>query len=124
MIANPATHHLGVAMPLAEAGVHLLIGKPIVDSGRGVSAMIDTCRARGISPMTGYNLRFLPSLQRFRGLLGEAVVGRVLSVRAEIGQYLASWRGLQGHRVGASAPWRRRAARVKPRAGLSAMAVR
>lgn len=92
VIANPASLHLDVALPLAQAGIHLLVEKPISSTTHGVSELIDVCRARGINLMTGYNLRFFPCLQRFRALLEENRVGRVLSVRAEIGQFLPSWR--------------------------------
>src|SRR3989344_6798525 len=91
-IANPVSHHLDVALPLAQAGVHLLVEKPISSTMQGVSELIVVCKTRGITLMTGYNLRFLPSLQRFRELLEEKRIGRVLSVRAEIGQFLPSWR--------------------------------
>jgi predicted dehydrogenase len=92
VIANPATHHLDVALPLAHAGVHLLIEKPIANSPRGVPELIETCQAKGSVLMTAYNLRFLPTLQRFRAFLGDDLIGRVLSVRAEVGQYLPDWR--------------------------------
>lgn len=103
VIANPATHHLDVALLLAQAGVHLLIEKPISNSTLGVTELIDVCRAKGITLMTGYNMRFLPSLQRFRELLEEKRVGRVFSVRAEVGQYLSSWRPSSDYRQTVSA---------------------
>jgi len=92
VIANPASHHLEVAIPLANAGVHLLVEKPVASAIGGVAELIDACRKQAVVLMTGYNLRFLPSLQRFRQMLGDRCVGRVLSVRAEIGQFLPSWR--------------------------------
>lgn len=92
VIANPASLHLEVAMQLARAGLHLLVEKPLSVSTNGVSELIGICRARGLTLMTAYNLRFSPSLQRFRELLQEQRVGSVLSVRAEVGQFLPSWR--------------------------------
>jgi predicted dehydrogenase len=103
VIAGPASHHLEVAAALARAGVHLLIEKPIADSSDGVSELIDACRARKITLMTGYNLRFLPSLQRFRELIEARRIGRVLSVRAEVGQFLPSWRPGTDYRSSVSA---------------------
>lgn len=103
VIANPARLHLNAALPLANAGVHLLVEKPISSTTQGVSELIDVCKAQGITLMTGYNLRFLPSLQRFRELLEEKRVGRVLSVRAEIGQFLPSWRPDSDYRQSVSA---------------------
>jgi predicted dehydrogenase len=92
VIANPASLHLDVAVPLAHAGLHLLVEKPLSFSTDGVSELIETCRVRGLTLMTAYNLRFSPSLQRFRELIQGKRVGSVLSVRAEVGQFLPSWR--------------------------------
>lgn len=92
VIANPATFHLGAAQRLAQAGVHLLVEKPLSASPDGVRQLIATCRDQGTVLLIGYNLRFLPSLQRFRDLVNQGAIGRVLSVRCEIGQYLPSWR--------------------------------
>jgi hypothetical protein len=53
--------------------------------------------------MVGYNLRFSPSLQCFRQLLSEGIIGKSLSVRSEVGQYLPSWRPESDYRQGVSA---------------------
>jgi predicted dehydrogenase len=103
VIANPAPFHISVAQPLAEAGVNLLIEKPLSSSVDGVPQLIEACQKQGSVLMTGYNLRFLPSLQRFRILLLENTIGRVLSVRCEIGQYLPSWRPDTDYRGSVSA---------------------
>jgi len=103
VIANPASHHLEVASDLARAGVHLLVEKPISNTTRGLSELIENCASRGLTLMTGYNLRFLPSLVRFRELLEARHVGRVLSVRAEVGQFLPSWRPGSDYRQSVSA---------------------
>jgi predicted dehydrogenase len=92
VIANPAPLHLSVAQSLADEGVHLLVEKPLSTSLEGVQRLIDSCRERGLVLLIGYNLRFLRSLQRFRDLLNQNLIGKVLSVRCEIGQYLPSWR--------------------------------
>lgn len=103
VIASPATHHMDIAIPLAQAGIHLLVEKPIAASIEGVSDLIEICRLKNLVVMTGYNLRFFSSLQQFRELLKAKRVGRVLSVRAEIGQYLPSWRPGADYRQGVSA---------------------
>jgi predicted dehydrogenase len=103
VIATPATFHIETAVALASTGTHLLIEKPLSSSLVGVSNLIETCQKQGLTLLTGYNLRFLPSLQKFRELLSEDVVGEVLSVRCEIGQYLPSWRPDDDYRNGVSA---------------------
>lgn len=92
VICNPAPFHIYVSRQLADAGVNLLIEKPLSSSIDGVTQLIDTCHKQGTVLLTGYNLRFLPSLVQFRNLLFDQVIGKVLSVRCEIGQYLPSWR--------------------------------
>lgn len=103
VIAGPATFHMTAAQPLARAGVHLLVEKPLSASLDGVPQLLEICREQGTVLLIGYNLRFLPSLQRFRELLNENVIGRVLSVRCESGQYLPSWRPDTDYRQGVSA---------------------
>ena len=103
VIASPATFHIATAQALAEVRVHLLIEKPLSASLEGVTQLLETCHQQGTVLLTGYNLRFLQSLQRFRDLLGERVIGRVLSVRCEAGQYLPSWRPDSDYRQGVSA---------------------
>jgi predicted dehydrogenase len=103
VIASPATFHIATAQALAEAGVHLLIEKPLSVSLSGITQLLETCRGQGVVLLTGYNLRFLPSLQRYRDLLSESIIGKVLSVRCEIGQYLPSWRPDSDYRQGVSA---------------------
>jgi len=103
VIANPATFHLTAAQPLAQAGVHLLVEKPLSVSLEGVHQFLKTCHEQEKIVLIGYNLRFLPSLQKFRDLIVDNVIGKVLSVRCEIGQYLPSWRHGVDYRQGVSA---------------------
>jgi len=103
VIASPAPFHLATAQALAAAGAHLLIEKPLSTSVDGVTQLLKTCKDQRTVLLTGYNLRFLPSLQRFRELLDEAVIGKILSVRCEIGQYLPSWRPESDYRQGVTA---------------------
>jgi predicted dehydrogenase len=91
-IASPAPFHLAAATPLARAGVHLLVEKPLSSSPAGVMELLTAAQEHKIVLLAGYNLRYLPSLQKFRQLLTENVIGTVLSVRCEIGQYLPTWR--------------------------------
>lgn len=104
VVSNPAPFHLNVALPLAEQGVHLLIEKPLSDSAADISLLIELCKRRQCVLMVGYNLRFLPSLVRFRDLVrsGE-LAGNIASVRCEIGQYLPTWRQGGDYRSGVSA---------------------
>nr|WP_319564268.1 Gfo/Idh/MocA family oxidoreductase [uncultured Rhodoferax sp.] len=103
VIANPAPFHVALAQRLAEVGSHLLVEKPIAASTEGVAHLLESVQRQGTVLLTGYNLRFLPSLQRFRDLVEVKEIGKVLSVRCEIGQYLPSWRPDSDYRQNVSA---------------------
>lgn len=103
VIANPAPFHLPIAQIMAEKRAHLLIEKPLSSSLQGVAHLIDTCRKKAVVLAVGYNLRFLESLNELKKLLIEKIIGQVLSVRCEIGQYLPLWRPELDYRKSVSA---------------------
>jgi predicted dehydrogenase len=81
----------------------LLIEKPISDSSKDVQELIDICYQNKATLMTGYNLRFLPSLIEFKKQMHSVRIGKIYSVRSEIGQYLPSWRPGTDYRKDVSA---------------------
>jgi len=103
VIANPATFHIEVAIKLTELGTHLLIEKPIAASHESIQLLIDLSRKNKTILLVGYNLRFLSSLQEFRKALHLQTIGKVLSVRCEVGQFLPSWRPNTDYRQTVSA---------------------
>jgi predicted dehydrogenase len=103
VIANASAFHLEAAQPFAEAGAHLLVEKPLAHSLEGVAQLIATCQSHGRVLMVGYNLRFLECLQKYRELIRAGFIGRIISARCEIGQYLPSWRPGSDYRQSVSA---------------------
>ena len=92
VIANPASLHINIAYPLAKLGIHLLIEKPISNSAKDVLKLVNTCKSKKSILMVGYNLRFLKSLKKFREVLKKNIIGKILSIRCEVGSYFPSWR--------------------------------
>jgi predicted dehydrogenase len=103
VIAGPAPSHVGTALALAAHGVHLFIEKPLSNQLDGVDELLDLCRARGLVLQVGYNLRFHEPLQRMRHVLQAGGIGRLMSIRAEVGQYLPDWRPHVDYRDSVSA---------------------
>jgi len=103
IIAGPSSSHVSTAMLLAKAGTHLLIEKPIANSLSGVDELIAICNKYNLVLMVGYNLRFFPSLNETKHMVDEDVIGRVLYVHAEVGQYLPDWRPALDYRKGVTA---------------------
>jgi len=92
VIANPAPFHLEVTKALHKIGAHVLVEKPLAESNEGVLELVDLAQSRKSILTVGYNLRFSPSLIKFRELVNENMIGKVVSVRCETGQYLPYWR--------------------------------
>jgi predicted dehydrogenase len=103
VISSPAPFHLNAAAALARAGAHLLVEKPISDSAEGVHELLALCAEEGRLLQVGYNLRFLDTLQCFRSELNSGSIGKIHTVRHEIGQYLPDWRPGVDYRASVSA---------------------
>jgi len=103
IIASPAPFHLEIAMLLAKKKIHLMIEKPVSNALSGVADLINICEKQKVRLMTGYNLRFLPSLVKLHELLKDGEIGKILSVRSEVGQYLPTWRSGKDYRGSVSA---------------------
>ena len=83
IIANPAPFHLQIS--LIREGCHVLVEKPLSIDTDGIASFLKEVKKRGLTCQVGYNLRFAPSLQHFRELLCNNVIGRIMSVRSELG---------------------------------------
>ena len=103
VIASPATKHLDTAIPLAKKGIHLLVEKPLAATSERIDELCSACEANSCTLMVAYNLRFHPALVQVKELLAQNKIGKVLSVRAEVGQYLPDWRPDTDYRTGCSA---------------------
>ena len=103
VISSPAPFHIAVSTRLAAIGAHLLVEKPISTETFGVEKLIALCDSKDVRLQVGYNLRFLPTLQKFRQLISDGFIGTVRTVHSEVGQYLPSWRPDQEYRCSVSA---------------------
>ena len=92
IFSNPASMHIESAFPFANEGVNLLIEKPISTTYKRAKELVSLCEEKNIILMTGYNLRYLPSLIHFRSLLIDGRIGDIYSVNCEAGSFLPNWR--------------------------------
>jgi predicted dehydrogenase len=103
LVTGPASTHIVTATQLARSGLHLFIEKPLSHTLEGVDELADLCKQKQRVLMVGYNFRFYEPLQLIRKALHEGRIGRVLSMRAEVGQYLPDWRPKSDYRQSGSA---------------------
>lgn len=102
-VTNPASMHIETGLQLASHDINMMIEKPLSDSMKGVDSLLSLCNQRQLVLMIGYNLRFYPPLQMMKRAIEEGRIGRIMSIKAEVGQYLPDWRPETDYRVSASA---------------------
>lgn len=92
VIASPAPTHLGFARRLAEAGIPMLIEKPLSTDLENCADLAAICQARRLPVLVGYTLRYHPAFRALAAQIDSGAIGRPFSIRAEVGQHLAGWR--------------------------------
>jgi predicted dehydrogenase len=92
VIATPAPFHIPMATRLAEAGVHLLIEKPLSVSLEGLEELKTVVVKQRVVAMIGYTLRCNPALVSMRAELQAGRFGRPLQIIGTVGQRFAKYR--------------------------------
>ncbi len=97
-ITNPSSLHVPIALHAASLGCHLFIEKPLSHSMAEVAELVRLCEQKNLTTCVAYQLRHHPGFLRLRALLTAGVLGRVLSVRAEVGEYLPGFHPYEDYR--------------------------
>lgn len=97
-ITNPSSLHVPIALAAARAGAHLFIEKPLSHSLEQVTELAELCDQRKLTTCVAYQLRHHPGFLRLQELVRGDAVGRVLSVRAEVGEYLPGFHPYEDYR--------------------------
>lgn len=92
IICVPTPDHMAYIKRAIENEANVFVEKPLSDSLNGVSEALTMVSDKSLIMQVGYQLRFHPGLQLVKKLLDENRIGKVLSIRAEFGQYLPDWR--------------------------------
>jgi predicted dehydrogenase len=97
-VCNPTSLHIGTSLAIARAGCHLFIEKPLAHEYAGVEELSDIVERQGLVATVGYQWRFHPCLTTTHAWLQSEAIGRVLAVRAEMGEYLPDWHPYEDYR--------------------------
>jgi len=83
VIAVPTEEHVAVARTLAQAGVHVLIEKPLAATVEEARAIIDAVHAAGVHGAVGHVERCNPALLALRERVQAGQIGEVYMVGTE-----------------------------------------
>ena len=87
-IAVPTTLHRTAALDAIDAGANVLIEKPIADTVQNADDIIAAARRREIKLMVGHVERFNPAVLKLKELIGDGLLGDVVSISARrVGPY-------------------------------------
>jgi len=98
IISNPTALHLDVAIPAAQAGCHLFIEKPLSHDLQRVEMLQSALQHGGGNLLMGFQFRYHPTLQKAAQWIQAGAIGRLVSVRAEWGEYLPDWHPWEDYR--------------------------
>jgi UDP-N-acetylglucosamine 3-dehydrogenase len=82
IVATPTGQHAPVAEALIEAGIHVLVEKPIASTIDAAVSLIETARTRGVTLAIGHVERFNPAVRELEARLQERALGRVFQIHA------------------------------------------
>ena len=97
-ICNPSSLHTPIALAAAQAGAHIFIEKPVANSMAGLDELLSVVTVRKLVCYVGYNFRFHPGPIRMKELIDSNFFGNILTVKAEIGEYLPNWHKYEDYR--------------------------
>jgi predicted dehydrogenase len=102
LITTPTSMHVPLAIEAAQRGCHLFVEKPLSDSLDGVDDLLDNVMNRHLVTLVGCNMRFHPGVIKVKELVDTGAIGRIVSARVEVGQYLPDWHPSEDYRLGYS----------------------
>lgn len=92
IIASPAPFHSLHAIPLIEAGIPVLIEKPVTTSVEDAKSIIQAKSKYQVNAGVGYCLKYLSSALFVKKFIESGHAGKVINANIEVGQYLPDWR--------------------------------
>ena len=87
-IATPARTHQAITLSALRAGKHVLVEKPLADSGTSASQMVELAEDNDLVLMTDHTYCYTPVVAKIREIIADGSLGDVLfidSVRINLG---------------------------------------
>lgn len=91
IVCSVTNRHIEDSIPLAKAGIHLMIEKPLSNTLSNTEKLLKISEDKKLITLIGCHLRFHPCILKIRELLKKKSIGKILSVKAEHGSYLPDW---------------------------------
>ena len=97
-ICNPTSMHMDAMLKVANAGCDFFVEKPISDKDDMLPELLDTIKKKRLITYVGYQQRYNPCIKKAKEILDDGLLGRILSVNAEIGENVTGWHKYEDYR--------------------------
>ncbi len=90
IVATPPGTHAHVAAEALDAGLHVLVEKPLTTSVDDAEMLVERAERRGLTLMTGHTFEYNPAVTKLRELVRSGALGRIFYVdtaRLSLGRY-------------------------------------
>lgn len=87
-VCTPTREHVPMAMAALEAGCHVFCEKPLAETTQGLDELAALARATGRQVMVGLCFRYHDGLLKAKRYLEAGRIGRLVAVRALMGEHL------------------------------------
>jgi len=91
VICTPANLHIPMATRLAEAGIHLLLEKPLSTSLDGIDKLQETIKRRNLESAVAYVMRCNPIMRAMRDAVVSGRFGRPVEIVCVSGQHFPTF---------------------------------
>lgn len=88
IISNPSNMHIEPAIAGLKAGSNIFIEKPLSSNFLSIVPLLEIANSCKLTTMVGFQLRFSPLIKKIKSLLANNAIGKILSVRAEVCEYM------------------------------------
>lgn len=104
ILCTPTAQHTPAILQLLQAQVYrIYIEKPISHSLDDIDVVSSLAGSYSNKIVVGFDLHFDPGLLKVKELLAAGTIGKIISINAQVGQYLPDWRPTEDYRQGMSA---------------------
>ncbi|MGV2806767.1 gfo/Idh/MocA family oxidoreductase, partial [Clostridium perfringens] len=84
-VCTPHYLHAPMSIAAANAGLHVLVEKPMATTAEEGELMIEAARKNGVYLMVGHNQRLMPPHVKAKEILDSGKLGKVLTFRTSFG---------------------------------------
>ena len=91
VIATPSSLHAAHARPLIEAGIPVLIEKPVTADRASFESLYLDADIKRAPVMVGYHLRFHPCVRTLKVWLDAERIGRIQSIEVAVHSFMPAW---------------------------------